>query len=100
MSGPQFFQTPMGKRFFEGTMPKLADALSKIAKRMEEDETSLETSEFKDPYIQLEIPDSDLSVQVKLDDEGVAVDLFNKAEPADSIVGTWKTYQEMAEGEG
>ena len=31
MSGPQFFQTVMGQRFYEGTMPKLARAAEAIA---------------------------------------------------------------------
>ena len=33
MAGPEFFQTLMGKRFFESTMPRIADALEALAKR-------------------------------------------------------------------
>jgi hypothetical protein len=29
--GPQFFQTMMGKTFFEGTVPRIAKSLAKIA---------------------------------------------------------------------
>lgn len=35
MSGPEFFQTRMGQKFFEGTMPRIADALTTIAERLE-----------------------------------------------------------------
>lgn len=31
MSGPQFFQTRMGQAFFEGTMPRLARAIDRVA---------------------------------------------------------------------
>lgn len=31
MSGPQFFQTIMGRQFFDGTVPKIARALTKLA---------------------------------------------------------------------
>lgn len=34
MAGPEFFQTPMGQRFIEGTMPVIARALTTIAKKM------------------------------------------------------------------
>jgi len=100
MSGPQFFQTRMGQKFYEHTMPTIADALEKIAKNSEPDE-GIDTSQLKDPYVRLDIPDSDLYVQVKLDDEGVAVDLFDKnaGDNSDAITGTWKLYQEMHEGE-
>lgn len=32
MSGPEFFQTVMGHRFYERDVPKIAEALSEIAK--------------------------------------------------------------------
>lgn len=35
MSGPQFFQTRMGQQFFEVTVPRIAEALGKIAERLE-----------------------------------------------------------------
>lgn len=31
MSGPEFFQTRMGAKFYEVTMPRIADALEQIA---------------------------------------------------------------------
>ena len=31
MSGPEFFQTRMGQTFYEGTMPKIAKALERLA---------------------------------------------------------------------
>lgn len=34
-NGPKFFQTIMGKQFFEGTMPKLARSLERIAVALE-----------------------------------------------------------------
>ncbi len=91
-----FFKTPMGKKFYEGTMPRIADALTKIAESMEEESQGIETSQFKDPYIRLEVPGTDLTVHVKLDEEGVAVDFFNKK--GECLPGTQKLYQEMAEG--
>ena len=30
MSGPEFFQTRMGARFYEGTMPKIAEQLDRL----------------------------------------------------------------------
>lgn len=35
MGGPEFFETQMGRRFFEGTMPQIARALTTIAKTVE-----------------------------------------------------------------
>lgn len=35
MSGPEFFQTRMGKAFYEGTMPRLAAAAGRIAIALE-----------------------------------------------------------------
>jgi hypothetical protein len=31
MAGPEFFQTQMGRAFYEGTMPRLVKTLEKIA---------------------------------------------------------------------
>lgn len=33
--GPEFFQTPMGRRFYESTMPDVATALLRIAGALE-----------------------------------------------------------------
>ena len=35
MSFPEFFQTGMGKKYYESTLPRIATALEKIAKSME-----------------------------------------------------------------
>jgi len=35
MSGPQFFETGMGKKYYDGTMPRIAKALEAIAKSLE-----------------------------------------------------------------
>jgi len=35
MSGPQFFETGMGRKFYEGTVPRLARAVEKVAKELE-----------------------------------------------------------------
>jgi hypothetical protein len=34
MAGPEFFQTMMGKRFFESTAPRIATALEEIAEAL------------------------------------------------------------------
>ena len=41
MAGAEFFQTPMGRRFFEATLPRIAGALEDIAKNMEPAKTEL-----------------------------------------------------------
>lgn len=33
--GPEFFQTGMGRRFYESTMPDIATALLRIAKALD-----------------------------------------------------------------
>ena len=35
MTGPEFFQTRMGARFFEATAPKIADQLARLNKPFE-----------------------------------------------------------------
>ena len=35
MSGPEFFQTVMGRHFYDGTMPRVAEALERIADALE-----------------------------------------------------------------
>lgn len=35
MSGPEFFQTPMGRKFYEADVPRIAKALEKLAQRSE-----------------------------------------------------------------
>jgi hypothetical protein len=36
MSGPSFFQTLMGRTYYEGTVPRLVKALERIADALEE----------------------------------------------------------------
>lgn len=35
MSGPEFFQTGMGKTFFEGTLPRMVRAIERVATALE-----------------------------------------------------------------
>jgi hypothetical protein len=35
MPGPEFFQTTMGQRFYEGTVPKLTSTLERVADALE-----------------------------------------------------------------
>ena len=35
MSAPEFFQTRMGQRFYEATMPKIADQLERLNANLE-----------------------------------------------------------------
>lgn len=37
MNGPQFFQTPMGKQFYDGTMPQIAKHLKVISEALNEE---------------------------------------------------------------
>jgi hypothetical protein len=39
--GPEFFQTVMGKQFYDGTMPRIAKALERIADAMEKQQEPL-----------------------------------------------------------
>jgi hypothetical protein len=34
-NGPQFFETGMGKKYYDGTMPRIAKALEEIAKKID-----------------------------------------------------------------
>lgn len=45
-------------------------------------------------YLTLQIPDTDLQVIVKLDDEGVIVDVTDK-DNDEPIASTWKMYDEF-----
>ena len=38
---PEFFQTPMGHRFYESTMPRIATALETIAEKLQEPDEQL-----------------------------------------------------------
>jgi len=50
---------------------------------------------FKNPYIRLEL--NDITINVKLDEEGVVIDALNK--DGEIIDSTWKTYQMMVDAE-
>ena len=47
MSGPQFFETRMGQRFFEVTMPKIADELARLNTTLLGLSKALSTSQTK-----------------------------------------------------
>ena len=34
--GPEFFQTRMGQKFFEGDIPRMIDAINRLAEAVEE----------------------------------------------------------------
>lgn len=35
-NGPEFYQTPMGRRYYESTLPKMVETLERIAKALED----------------------------------------------------------------
>jgi hypothetical protein len=41
MSGPEFFQTRMGAKFFEGTLPNLVDVLGKLQQSVADATTAM-----------------------------------------------------------
>ena len=105
--GPEFFQTPMGKRFYESTVPRIAESLEKLTrvneqllKRMSPQTTPVQppaaAATFKDPYVSLEIPNTDITIQVKLEGEGVCV---NAVTNGTQLASVWKLYDEMANPE-
>jgi hypothetical protein len=72
--------------------PAIQDYIESIFKEEEKDE------EPTSRYINLEIPDSDLKVQVKLDDEGVVVDVYRDDSDLgemDVTASTYKFYNEL-----
>ena len=109
--GPEFFQTRMGAQFFQGTLPSLVRSIDKLTEKLDaanqlaaagparrQDQSGqTDLSNFVDPYVTLEIPDSNLKVQVKLESEGIVVDVW--ADDKDVIATTWKLYDEMANPE-
>ena len=109
----EFFLTRMGKIFYEGTMPRIAEGLERLAKvneqllnkmepQTEPEHAGGDLSQFKDPYVRLEIPDTNYTVQVKLEGEGVVVDVFLTSsldsEELQTVASTWRLYDEMATG--
>lgn len=93
----QFFQTPMGKKFYEGTMVRIADSLERLSK---EDKDVLDISLLKDPYVYLNVPDSSLYVRVKLDHKGISVEIFDASDTSSDEPLTWITqsFQAMLDG--
>lgn len=57
---------------------------------------TIDTSGLKDPYVRLQLKDG-REVVAKLDDEGVALDVWDGDEVVES---TWKLYDEMEEEDG
>lgn len=49
-NGPEFFQTVMGRAFYEGTMPLIAKSLQRIAAAMEQQNAPEEYPEIDGPY--------------------------------------------------
>lgn len=84
----------------KATFISMIPDLEKFMKETDEAEKGDDVSQFKDPYVNLEIPDTNFTVQVKLEGEGVVVDVFltsslNLEEPQ-SVASVWKLYDEMA----
>ena len=57
----------------------------------------IDTGKLKNKYVYLPINGGKLTVQVKVDIEGVVVDVFN--EDDEVVETTWKMYQEMIDGD-
>ena len=49
MSGPSFFQTLMGRVYYEGTLPRLVRALERIADALEAQNSTLPLRESAPP---------------------------------------------------
>lgn len=101
-----FFKTKMGMRFFEGTMPQIANALEKLVKiadkfmkETDEAEDIKDLSQFKDPIVSLKIPDTDITALVTLEGEGVRIEAFKGHLCSTKIASVWKLYDEMEAGE-
>jgi predicted Zn-ribbon and HTH transcriptional regulator len=96
-----FFKTPMGKKYYESTLPRIADALEKLSKAMEE-EPGQEPSSFEDPHVRLYIPDTNFLVVVSLESEGVRINVREVSENGKGLNKTiakkWRLYDDMASG--
>lgn len=105
MSGVEFFQTVMGKRFYEGTMPALVKQLERLNDNLENqpipftpvEVTDLPTQggESKGPFkindagdVEL-VLDDEHTLIIHRADEGVVMDVWKKGEEDGS---TWSTY--------
>lgn len=49
VSGPAFFQTPMGRRFYESTVPDLVKQIARVADALEGILVALAKRELKEP---------------------------------------------------
>lgn len=110
---PQLHETRMGRILYEVTLPRIADALEKLTEQLaanqqvqapvqdqsgqtESGPTGDNLCSFVDPYVTVPVPDLGISVQVKLESEGVVVDVWKDDEV---IATTWKLYDEMSNPE-
>jgi hypothetical protein len=57
MSGPDFFQTRMGAKFFEGTLPNLIETLGKLNQSVAEATTAMHR--LAEALEQAQVPESD-----------------------------------------
>ena len=53
-SGSEFFQTVMGRQFYEGTMPRLVKALERLNDNMEKLAPAMQQPVKRDPYQRLD----------------------------------------------
>lgn len=99
----EFFQTKMGQRFYESTMPRLVDALEKINGKM--DGLPKEGAD-QDYVVPLAVAKAGFwltvgkaSIHIKDGDEGVSVAVYAKDAEMEAAIGeTWVTHGEL-EGE-
>jgi DNA-directed RNA polymerase subunit RPC12/RpoP len=124
MSGPQFFQTAMGRTFYEGTMPELVKQLKRLNANLEPHPDSLIpyvlTPQGRQQDTTVPISDGDgndlhipeatckegfwltvgkASIHIKDGDDGVSVAVYAKGAEMESAIGeTWVTHGEL-EGE-
>jgi len=73
MSGPSFFQTVMGRAFYEGTMPRLAKAAERIAVGLERmaDQQDIYARLGGREIVLVESPDGKLNIEVRDNKGGV-----------------------------
>ena len=54
--GVEFFQTPMGRRFYEGTMPSLVDAIEKLNENMALMQKQMEEQKLAGQFVKGNVP--------------------------------------------
>ena len=82
MSGPSFFQTIMGRQFYDGTMPKMVKAAERIATGLEriadQGNGEPDAKVTHDAAAEsMEIRIGNWSVTIERDGQGVAVNVFD-----------------------